>query len=215
MARFKRVLTVFSKTLHRLRLEELLQEHQTRLRGEVLDIGSKNRRYDGWLSNTTRIDAIDLIPNAEQDVRFGNIEAGLDFPDRCYDGVLMIEVLEYLRDPRAALREVSRLLALGGKAIISIPFLYAEHGDRLRFTEAGLREILPPDLRVMACERIGNSYTVLADIGWGICRSKSFALRTLLSALWLPVLWLARSRLVWRRVDGVYSGLFLVVERLP
>lgn len=203
------------KTLHRLRLEELLAQHQANLAGEVLDIGSKNRRYDAWLSNAKRIEAVDLVPNDQLHVRFGDVESGLEFPDRCFDGVLMLEVLEYLRDPGAALEEICRLLRPGGKAIISAPFMYSEHGDLVRYTEAGLREILPQDFEVVVAARIGNGFTVLADIATQLCRSRSFALRTILSGLWFPALLLVRSRLFWKRQDVHYSGLFFVVERLP
>lgn len=45
----------------------------------------------------------------------------LPFPDGAMDGVLCSSVLEYVDDPRTALREFSRVLAPGGVAVITVP----------------------------------------------------------------------------------------------
>lgn len=52
----------------------------------------------------------------------------LDMPDAAYDVVLCVHVLEHVPDDRAALREVFRVLAPGGWAILQVP-LFAERTD--------------------------------------------------------------------------------------
>ncbi|MBM3298191.1 MAG: class I SAM-dependent methyltransferase, partial [Candidatus Aminicenantes bacterium] len=53
-------------------------------------------------------------------VREGTFES-VDFPAGAYDAVVLLEFLEHVRDPRAALEKARRLLRDGGKVIISTP----------------------------------------------------------------------------------------------
>lgn len=47
--------------------------------------------------------------------------------DKYFDAIMCIEVLEHLPDPPAALRELSRLLKIGGYLIITAPFNSLTH----------------------------------------------------------------------------------------
>jgi ubiquinone/menaquinone biosynthesis C-methylase UbiE len=64
------------------------------------------------------------------DIRDGDIEE-LPFADGCFDLVIAIEVVRYLRDPARALAEVARVLAPGGKAIITAAPLLSLSGYAL------------------------------------------------------------------------------------
>jgi SAM-dependent methyltransferase len=68
--------------------------------------------------------------------------ARLPFHDRCFDGVICLEVLEHVRDPEKVLAEIARVLRPGGRGWVSMPFLYPLHDapfDFQRYTEYGLR----------------------------------------------------------------------------
>jgi len=52
-----------------------------------------------------------------------NVEQGLPFDDEAFDVVIFGEVIEHLVDPDAALQHVSRVLARGGKLIVTTPNL--------------------------------------------------------------------------------------------
>lgn len=51
----------------------------------------------------------------------GDLEARWPFPDSSFDRVLLLDVLEHLADPAAALVEAKRVLASGGQAAVVFP----------------------------------------------------------------------------------------------
>jgi SAM-dependent methyltransferase len=68
----------------------------------------------------------DLFPNQPDIIRV-NMEA-IDFPDQSFDFVIANHVLEHVSDDQQALREVARVLAPNGTAILQTPYAAAnEH----------------------------------------------------------------------------------------
>jgi SAM-dependent methyltransferase len=60
------------------------------------------------------------------------------------DGVIMMEVVEHLPDPRSALREAGRVVTSAGRVWLSLPFLYPIHDapyDFSRLTQFGLEQM--------------------------------------------------------------------------
>ncbi len=51
----------------------------------------------------------------------GNLQEGIPHPDGSFDRVLLTEVVEHLPRPERALREASRVLAPGGRIVLTIP----------------------------------------------------------------------------------------------
>lgn len=49
----------------------------------------------------------------------------LPFPDETFDSCLLLEVIEHLEEPTKALREISRVLCLGGRLIVVYPIDWA------------------------------------------------------------------------------------------
>jgi SAM-dependent methyltransferase len=70
----------------------------------------------------------------------------LPFPDGCFDAVVATGVVEYVEPPQRAVSEISRVLAPGGLAVISIPNRYEPH-------TAWRHEVLYPSLRL--AKRVG------------------------------------------------------------
>ena len=77
----------------------------------------------------------------------GNAEA-LEFPDQRFDAVYSMGVLHHTADERQAIREVHRVLSVGGKAYI---FLYRKYAPKvavanaLRAVQRGLDQLLGTD----------------------------------------------------------------------
>ncbi|WP_372778778.1 methyltransferase domain-containing protein [Litorivivens sp.] len=74
---------------------------------------------------------------------YGSADA-LPFFSGVFDTVLILEVLEHLAEPLESVREAARVLAEGGVAIVSVPFLYPIHdapSDFSRWTIYGLEKM--------------------------------------------------------------------------
>jgi SAM-dependent methyltransferase len=122
----------------------------------VLELGSST----GYLTQAMqekfgcRVTGVEIDPAAAQKARDKGLDVrvlDLDFADLSvefagekFEAVLLADVLEHLRDPAATLRQISKILAPGGKIVASIP--HAGHGDikmalltgRLPFRPMGL-----------------------------------------------------------------------------
>jgi len=121
------------KTYHRCLVEKALVRHKRSITGKTLDIGAMRPRYN-HLFNAS-FTAVDLTPNEELGVLYGDIQEGLPFEDNSFDSIICIEVFLYLDQYEKSIVEIHRLLKPGGTAIISTPFMYRDTGDTIRLTE--------------------------------------------------------------------------------
>lgn len=88
--------------------------------------------------------------------------AQLPFADHAFDTVLLLDTLEHVSRPEAAMFEASRVLKLNGTLLMTIPFAYPIHDaphDFQRFTEFGLRS---------RAARAGLVVKEIFDIGGGV-----------------------------------------------
>jgi SAM-dependent methyltransferase len=72
------------------------------------------------------------------------LAGGLPFADGSFETVLCTQVIEHLAEPGAALGEIARVLAPGGRLILTAPqqwFLHEEPFDFYRFTRFGLQHL--------------------------------------------------------------------------
>jgi SAM-dependent methyltransferase len=141
----------------------------------------------GWVT-------LDLAAHRRPDVRADLL--ALPFPGARFDTALCLEVLEYVPEPAAALRELARVLAPGGTLILSAPFLHRVDAERdlWRFTDHGLRHLLEAGgFEVSRLEPQAHALGVVVNVAKyalyaaprGLPRELlGRALRPLLSALW-------------------------------
>lgn len=135
----------------------------------VLDIGGKKINKRG------EFDIDKHLPEVE----FANIDASTDpdylcdaakipVADGSFDGVILAEVLEHVREPETVLAECFRVLKTGGKLLITAPFMYHVHADPQdygRYTEHYYREVLRElGFRDVRINKQGGYYCVLANI---------------------------------------------------
>ena len=153
-----------TKTYHRNLLEKLLIKYRYLIKGKILDIGSKSRRYDHLFNG--EITAIDIVPNPEFNVIKGDL-VNLDFDSKSFNSVLCLEVFTYLEvdDIKKAFNQIYRVLDKNSKAIISISYIYHENDENFRLTHDYIASILSqfPNFKFKIL-RIGNKFTSIYDM---------------------------------------------------
>ena len=125
--------------------------------GRVLDIGTStgsNLRMlrDLGFHNVVGIDSSDEAILFCSSKGLGTVRKGdvcaLPFPSRSFDLVLATDIIEHVEDDAQALREISRVLAPGGRALITVPAFrslwgpqdeLAQHKRRYRLQPLGER----------------------------------------------------------------------------
>lgn len=101
-------------------------------KGRALDVGCGiGEAMSMWLDSAgIDIDknCVDYCRDRDLDVREGNIYE-IPFSDGSFNTVLCSNVLEHLDEPDSAMREISRVLLLGGRLIVSVPMKRAYKRD--------------------------------------------------------------------------------------
>jgi SAM-dependent methyltransferase len=117
--------------------DETLQELIAASDGPILDVGAGLRPdYREDVVN------LDVVPYPTTDVVAAS--EYLPFADGSFDLVISVAVLEHVRDPFAAVRELTRIVRPGGRIFAAVPFLQPYHGypdHYYNMTAAGLRNL--------------------------------------------------------------------------
>jgi SAM-dependent methyltransferase len=195
------------------------------LRGRVLDVGAGTgygRRFLDPASTTylpTDLpggrDAADAAIAARGEAP-KVLCSGYDLPFAAgsMEGVAVLMVLEHTEDPGRILAEAWRVLAPGGRILVSVPFAFPVHGhphDFRRWTPEGVRvELERAGFRVVERVAVGGAFAALAlNLAFLVRYHLTANERRRLLAAVLAVL--APLRLLGQ---AVLNGLALALDRL-
>ena len=101
------------------------------LKGKVLDIGGVPNSPKDWKSFFTGYETwetLNIVSFFAPDY-VADCNAELPFSDATFDSVVSMSTLEHIFDIRYAISEMIRILKPGGILCISVPFMFAFHGD--------------------------------------------------------------------------------------
>jgi len=186
--------------------ESVVEALSSMPRGKVLDLGcghgdySKRLQEIGFEVVAGDIDISRFRYRGEIDFRICDITKMLPFTDACCDYVVLMEVVEHLRNPYSVMAEINRVLKPGGRLIISTPNIL-NLKSRLRFLFEGSYEYFrepPLDQAHNPKETIPNLHIVpyryheleflLSDTGFSVEKVLSSFKDRSIAALLIPLI---------------------------
>jgi SAM-dependent methyltransferase len=114
---------------------------------KLLDVGCGT----GWLAthfnDYTCVDgspaAVEQAAAAGRNVQLADVDEPLPFADGAFEGAILKDLLEHVRDPVAVVREVQRVLVPGGRVFASSPdaqrWVWDDYTHRRPFTRKAFR----------------------------------------------------------------------------
>ncbi|RAJ73484.1 methyltransferase family protein [Chitinophaga dinghuensis] len=119
----------------------------TQLSGRLLDVGCGTKPYKQLFQVNEYIGLeIDTTYNREKkDIDVFYDGTVFPFEDNSFDSLLCNQVLEHVFNPEEFLQQINRVLKVGGKGIITVPFAWDEHEqpyDYARYSSFGLKSLL-------------------------------------------------------------------------
>lgn len=109
----------------------------------ICDIGNQGKNIPELQGR--RLVTLDVTSDTRPDIVADITRQNAHIPDGYFDALLCTEVLEHVVEPFAAVRELKRIVKVGGYALITTPLNCRIHGpvpDCWRFTEFGLKVLL-------------------------------------------------------------------------
>lgn len=124
--------------------------------GPILNVGA------GWRPDYRDVVNVEIVPYPSTDVVAAS--EFLPFADDSFALVISVAVLEHVRDPFAAARELVRVMKPGGRIFAAVPFLQPYHGypnHYFNMTASGLRSLFA-DLEVERLEVPASGHPIFA-----------------------------------------------------
>ncbi len=136
--------------------------------GKVLDAGAGESPYKVYFPHAHYVGVDSAIGQARWDYSLLDVRAdllALPFRDLAFDLGISTQVLEHVREPKALLAELFRVLKPGGRLLLTAPQGWYEHQtphDYFRFTSFALRYLLEKaGFKVEELEPIGGYFWYL------------------------------------------------------
>jgi SAM-dependent methyltransferase len=142
------------------------------VKGKLVDLGCGEvplfATYRPYICDNICVDWGDTQHSKEYLDCVCDLTAPLPFADQAFDTVIISDVLEHLPQPEAVWREMARILAPGGKVLLTVPFFYWLHEqphDFYRYTEFALRRFAETNgFQVVFLEPLGGAAEIITDI---------------------------------------------------
>ena len=166
----KYIRKILPVSIYRRLLNQTINNYIELMDGKILDIGGeKKNQIDGWNKDQLLNSDITYV-NIDKRYTPDILASAYEIPvkNNSYDVVFCFELLEHLEKPSLALKEISRILKINGRAFISMPFMYRHHpnpNDFQRWTQEKIQIELNKNLfEIEFFESRGGWLIVLMDI---------------------------------------------------
>lgn len=104
-------------------IEQFLEANQEHIRGVCLEVKDNDYTVRFGGAKVTKSDILDVNAENKQATIYGDIRNLSNIPDASYDCFIVTQVLQYVDDLDAAIRECARILKPGGALLVTVPTL--------------------------------------------------------------------------------------------
>jgi SAM-dependent methyltransferase len=154
----------FPAFLTRNRLLKCISRHSSLLKGRLMDFGCGTKPYRS-LFDVTEYTGIDFEnpghPHLNEQIDVFYDGRHIPFADDSFDSIFSSEVFEHVFNPDEALKELNRVLRMGGNILATCPFVICEHevpNDYARYSSYGFRHLFEKHgFEVVQQDKTGNS----------------------------------------------------------
>ncbi len=177
-----------------------LRELLPTLEGRVLDVGCGDKPYGVWLnSEKAKHIGIDVYPGSQVDF---TIKPGdsWSFENSYFDAVICTQVLEHVANLNETIHEINRVLKPGGLLLVTVPFMYNQHGapdDYRRLSIYGIRNLFERHYNIIQVKPQGGTGSTIGILllNWVEMNMNLYKLTRILKAILLPF-WIFFSLLI-------------------
>ena len=119
----------------------------TNLNGKLLDVGCGTKPYEN-ICNVDEYIGLEIDDEGNRQHNYADVfydGKTIPFEDKSFDSILSNQVFEHVFNPNQFLKEINRVTKVGGRFLITVPFVWDEHEqpyDYARYSSFGLKYIL-------------------------------------------------------------------------
>jgi SAM-dependent methyltransferase len=135
--------------IDRFYIEAFLAQHSEDIRGRVLEIQDDTYTVQFGGDRVTRSDVLHVAPDNPHATIVADLANAADLESEAFDCIIMVQTLQFIFDPRAALRTVYRMLKPGGVLLATAAGItqvsrydMQRWGEYWRFTTLSLSKLL-------------------------------------------------------------------------
>lgn len=197
------------------------------LGGDVLDVGCGSKPYEKWFGKREKYVGLDVAAGPKVDLLVTTESNSWPLESDQFDTVMCTQVAEHVKNIEI-MQELLRVAKPGGTLVVSIPFIYNEHGaphDYRRYSVHGVIDLFSSMgweiLDIKKQGGIGSTIGILL-LNWLNAELNSNKITRILKGLFLPILIFLSAlinflALFWDQVDntGAFYNNVLLVARKP
>lgn len=162
------------------------------IKGKLLDVGCGMKPYKRYVDNTVEYLGVDVYAESKADKLMVN---GREIPyeDNCFDWIISTNAIEHIPELDFVIDEIKRVSKSDAEFLITIPFMFHEHGkpyDFRRFSRFGIEEYFKSkDFLILDTKISGGigTYLVVGLLDWLDITLSSFRIGVVLKVLLAPI----------------------------
>lgn len=194
------------------------------INGNILDLGCGEKPYSNLFKTANYIgldyeNSTHEIKNLTADIYYDGNK--IPFDNNYFDALLCTEVITHVKDFVNIIGEIHRVMKPGGKALITLPFIWFENeppNDYYRFTSWGSMAIFSDGFKIVSHKKILSFFPIivqlfLSRLYYKFCK-KNYLLILLFSIIFFPIkLFAFFVHLLNLNPDVFYFSNVLIVEK--